>query len=146
MLKLFVLREKATTIIVCDHDASPGTFGWGDIHLRSGCYALDVSVWKMYKGFERFCEKQSKIWRKNGKWIFEGKIHWISQWISIQVYFDNNTCQDEKEEHATYDKILNGAKQNQIMTPRFQKLIHGFVLDNVDEMDLYRRYARFLVM
>lgn len=37
------------------------------------------------------------------------------------------------------DEILEGVKRDRAMGPEFQKLIHGFVLDNTEHMEPYRR-------
>ena len=39
-----------------------------------------------------------------------------------------------------YDEILEGVKRDRVMTAEFLKLIHGFVLDNTEHMDPYKRY------
>ena len=41
-----------------------------------------------------------------------------------------------------YDEILEGVKRDRPMTPEFQKLIHGFVLDNTAHMEPYQRYVK----
>ena len=46
---------------------------------------------------------------------------------------------DDEEEATMYDEILEGGKRDRAMTPEFQKLIHGFVLDNTEHLEPYRR-------
>ena len=47
---------------------------------------------------------------------------------------------DDKEEPAMFDEILEGAKRDRVMSPKFMKLIHGFVLENIEHMAPYTRY------
>jgi len=46
---------------------------------------------------------------------------------------------DDNEEPAIYDEILEGGKRDRPMSLHFQKLIHGFILDSTEHMDIYRR-------
>ena len=48
---------------------------------------------------------------------------------------------DDKEEPAMYDEIQEGVKKDRVISPKFQKLVHGFVLDNTTHMEEYRRYS-----
>jgi len=47
---------------------------------------------------------------------------------------------DDEEEQTMYDEILEGSKRDRPMTPKFQRLIHIFVLDNTAHMEPYHRY------
>ena len=48
---------------------------------------------------------------------------------------------DENEEPTMNDEILEGTKRDRPMSSDFLKLIHGFLLDNNEHMEDYRRYV-----
>ena len=109
----------------------------GPVHTRS-MYPIE----RFLKGLKGFVKNKSK---PEGSMAYgymrEESIGFMNEYLS-QYNATTKRSWDDEEEPTMYDEILEGVKRDRPMTPEFQKLIHGFVLDNRAHMEPYRRYVK----
>ena len=95
------------------------------------------------KGLKSFVKNKSKSESSMAHgYLKEESIGFLNEYLSNYTPTTKRTW-DDKEEPAMNDEILEGIKKDRVMSPKFQKLIHGFVLDNTEYMEPYRRYFKF---
>ena len=96
---------------------------------------------RFMKGLKGFVKNKNKPKGSmaNG-YLREEAIGFLNEYLSKYTP-TRKRAWDDNEEPAMNDEILEGVKRDRVMSLEFQKLIHGFVLDNTDHMDPYRRYV-----
>ena len=108
----------------------------GPVHTRS-MYPFERFM-KVLKGFVK--NKTKPEGNMAYGYMKEESIGFMNECLS-EYNATTKRAWDDEEEPTMYDEILEGAKQDRPMTPKFRKLIHGFVLDNTVHMEPYRRYV-----
>ena len=73
-------------------------------------------------------------------YLREKSIGFLNEYLS-KYTLTTKRAWDDKDEPAMYVGILEGVKKDHVMSPEFQKLVQGFVLDNTTYMEEYRRYS-----
>lgn len=108
----------------------------GPVHTR-WMYPFE----RYMKGLKGFVKNKSK---PEGSMAYgylrEEAIGFLNEYLS-QYTPTSKRAWDDNEEPAMYDEILEGARRDRPMSFEFQKMIHGFVLDNTEHMEPYRRYS-----
>ena len=72
-------------------------------------------------------------------YLREESIGFLNEYLS-EYTPTTKRAWDDNEEATMYDEILEGRKCDRVMSDEFQKLIHAFILDNIEPMECYRRY------
>lgn len=71
-------------------------------------------------------------------YLREGCIGFLNEYLADYTPTTKRAW-DENEEPTMYDEILEGGKCDRFMSLDFYKLIHSFILDNTEHMEVYRR-------
>jgi len=97
------------------------------------------------KGLKSFVKNKAKLEGSMAYgYLREDSIGFLNEYLS-EYTPTTKRAWDDKEDPAMYDEILEGGKCDRSMSREFQKLIHGFVLDNtVKHMEPYRRCVSFI--
>ena len=108
----------------------------GPVHTR-WMYPFE----RYMKGLKGFVKNKAKPEGSMGNgYLREESIGFLNEYLSAYTP-TTKRASDDKEEPSMYDEILEGASKDRLMTSDFLKLIHGFVLDNTEHMEPYRRYV-----
>jgi len=145
-----MLEDVAETICTLEKELPPSVFVIMmhlPIHLVEELFICGpVHTRWMYpfeqymKGLKGFVKNKAKPEGSmtNG-YLREESIGFLNEYLSNYTAIRKRAW-DDNEEPAMYDEIMEGVKRDRVMSPEFQKLIHGFVLDNIAPMEPYRRY------
>jgi len=107
----------------------------GPVHTQS-MYPIERYM-KVLKGFvKNKCKPEGSM---AYGFMREESIGFMSEYLS-EYNATTKRAWDDEEEQTMYDEVLEGAKRDRVMTEEFQKMIHGFVLDNTAHMEPYRKY------
>jgi len=144
-----MIEEVAETICALEKELPPSVFVVMmhlPIHLVEELFICGpVHIRWMYP-FERYMKELKSFVKNKAKpegsmaygYLREESIGFLTEYLAKYTPTTKRAW-DDKEDLAMNDEILEGAKRNRPMSIEFQKLIHGFVLDNTKHMKPYRR-------
>ena len=144
-----LLQEVAETICTLEKELPPSVFVIMmhlPIHLVEESFICGPVHTRWMYPFERYMKGLKGFVNNKAKpegnmaygYLREETIGFLNEYLSIYTPTTKRAW-DDQEEPAMYDEILEGANRDRVMTSHFQKLIHGFVLDNTEHMEPYRR-------
>jgi hypothetical protein len=147
--KWSMLEEVAETICTLEKELPPSVFVIMmhlPIHLVEELYICGPVHTRWMYPFERYMKGLKGFVKNKARpegsmaygYLREESIGFLNEYLS-EYTPTTKRAWDDKEEPAMYDEILEGASRGRMMTPQFQKLVHGFVLDNTEHMEPYRR-------
>ena len=149
--KAVMLEDVAETICCLEKELPPSVFVIMmhlPIHLVEELFICGPVHTRWMYPFERYMKGLKGFVKNKAKpegsmangYLREESIGFLNEYLS-EYTPTTKRAWDDKEEPAMYDEILEGVKRNRVMTAEFLKLIHGFVLDNTEHMDPYKRYG-----
>jgi len=149
--KAVMLEDVAETICCLEKELPPSVFVIMmhlPIHLVEELFICGPVHTRWMYPFERYMKGLKGFVKNKAKpegsmangYLREESIGFLNEYLS-EYTPTTKRAWDDKEEPAMYDEILEGVKRNRVMTAEFLKLIHGFVLDNTEHMDPYKRYS-----
>ncbi len=148
--KVVMLEDVAETICCLEKELPPSVFVIMmhlPIHLVEELFICGPVHTRWMYPFERYMKGLKGFVKNKAKpegsmangYLREESIGFLNEYLS-EYTPTTKRAWDDKEEPAMYDEILEGVKRDRVMTAEFLKLIHGFVLDNTEHMDPYKRY------
>ena len=149
--KLLMIEDVAETICSLEKELPPSIFVIMmhlPIHLVEELFICGPvhSRWmypfeRYMKGLKGFVKNKSKPEGSmaNG-YLREESIGFLNEYLSLYTPTTKRAW-DDKEEPAMYDEILEGGKRDRLMTNDFRRLVHEFVLENTEHMEVYRRFV-----
>jgi hypothetical protein len=153
--KFVMLEDVAETICSLEKELPPSTFVIMlhlPLHLVEELYICGPVHTRWMYPFERYMKGLKGFVKNKAKpegsmahgYLREESVGFLNEYLS-EYTPTTKRAWDDKEEPAMYDEILEGARRDRVMTPEFMKLVHGFVLDNTEHMDPYRRYKSHFI-
>lgn len=149
--KAQMLEDVAETICSLEKELPPSVFVIMmhlPIHLVEEMFICGPVHTRWMYPFERYMKGLKGFVRNKAKpegsmahgYLREEALGFLNEYLSHYTPTRKHAW-DAEEEPAMYDEVLEGVKQDRIMSPEFQNLIHGFVLDNTEPVEPYRRYV-----
>jgi len=90
---------------------------------------------KYMKGLKGFVKNKAKPQGSMAyRYLREESIRFLNEYL-LEYTPTTKRAWDDNEEATMYNEILEGTNHDHILTDEFQKLVHDFVLDNIEPME-----------
>jgi len=147
--KVQMLEDVAETICSLEKELPPSIFVIMmhlPIHLVEELFICGPVHTRWMYPFERYMKCLKGYVKNKAKtegsmaygYLREESIGFLNEYLS-EYTPTTKRAWDEDEEPGMYDEVLEGGKRDRFMSVEFQKQIHGFILDNSEHLDEYRR-------
>jgi len=144
-----MLEDVAETICSLEKEFPPSIFVIMmhlPIHLVEELFICGPVHTRWMYPFERYMKTLKGFIKNKAKlegsmangYLREESIGFLNEYLSKYTPTTKRAW-DADEEPAMYDEVLEGAKRDRFMLDEFRAQVHGFILDNSEHLEDYRR-------